>query len=267
MPGLQQPLAVTYRPPGKLRPHPRNARTHSRKQVGEIAAAIEAFGFLVPILIDDEDHVLAGHGRLLAAKQLGLDRVPTILAGGLSDAQAGAYMLADNKLTEKAGWDREILAAELGDLIELLPLDGLEIGITGFEPPEIDLILADHAGPKRDPADRPFLVPDSPTTRRSDLWLLGGHRVLCGDARAREDVARLMQGDRARTTFTDPPYNVRIAGHVHHRRGSRHRPRRRGEPPAQRPSRCHRRSARHERSPQPPPHQLAAEHQQTDEEP
>ena len=215
----QKSLAITYRPLGDLRPHPRNARTHSPKQVREIAASMQAFGFLTPILTDGESRILAGHGRLAAAKLLGQNLVPTICVASLSDAQARAYMLADNKLTEKAGWDRDILAAEFGELIELLPLDGLEIGITGFEPPEIDLVITDHADPKRDPAERPFLVPDTATSRRGDVWLLGDHRLACGDARSVEDVDRLMAGELARTTFTDPPYNVRIAGHVHGRRG------------------------------------------------
>lgn len=216
---MHDSLTVTYRRPSDLRPHPRNARIHNRKQRRQIEASISRFGFVNPILIDGMDQVLAGHGRLLAAQQLGLEAVPTIRIEGLSAAQARAYMLADNKLTENAGWDREILAVELDELVELLPLDGLDIGITGFEPPEIDLILADHTETRPAPADRPFLVPDIATARRGELWLLGGHRVLCGDARSIEDVQRLMDGERARTTFTDPPYNVRIAGHVQGRHG------------------------------------------------
>ncbi len=215
----QEPLAVTYRALGDLKPHPRNARTHSPRQIREIAASIRAFGFLIPILTDANGQILAGHGRLLAAQHLGLKRVPTISIEGLSEAQARAYMLADNKLTEKAGWDREVLAVEFGELIEILPVDGLDLSITGFEAPEIDLILHDSADQKPDPADRPMLAPDVPTTRRGDCWILGEHRLLCGDARMVEDISRLMKGERARSTFTDPPYNVRIAGHVQGRRG------------------------------------------------
>lgn len=155
-------LAVIYRRPSDLRPHPRNARLHNRTQRRQIEASISRFGFVNPILIDGMDQVLAGHGRLLAAQHLGLDAVPTIRIEGLSAAQARAYMLADNKLTENAGWDREILAVELDELMELLPLDGLDIGITGFEPPEIDLILADHTETRPAPRIGPSWCPTLP---------------------------------------------------------------------------------------------------------
>ena len=132
-------------PIGVLRPNPRNARTHSRKQIKQIAASIKKFGFLNSVLVDDADMVLAGHGRLEAAKLENLTHVPVIRFDHLTEAQKRAYVIADNKLAEQAGWDREILAIELGELIDLMPAEGFNVSLTGFEAPEIDLLLADMA--------------------------------------------------------------------------------------------------------------------------
>ncbi len=130
---------------GVLRPNPRNARTHSRKQIKLIAASIKEFGFLNPVIVDDANMILAGHGRLEAAKLEGLTHAPIVRFGHLTAAQKRAYVIADNKLAEQAGWDREILAIELGELIDLLPAEGFDVSLTGFEAPEIDLLLADMA--------------------------------------------------------------------------------------------------------------------------
>jgi len=212
-------IRVTYRPIASLISNPRNARTHSARQVRQIADSIRAFGFLNPILIDDAGIVVAGHGRLAAAKLLGMERVPTVAASGLSEAERRAYALADNRLAEKSGWDRERLAAELGELAILLPPLELDLTATGFEPADIDVVLADRGTPRPDPIDAVPAVPRVATARRGDLWQLGDHRLLCGDARSETDFDRLMGGARARLTFTDPPYNVPIAGHVKGRQG------------------------------------------------
>jgi DNA modification methylase len=196
-----------------LKPNPRNARTHSKKQIHQIADSITAFGFLVPILIDESCVVIAGHGRHAAAKLLGLKKVPVIEVQGLSDAKRRALALADNKIAENAGWDRELLAAELSELAEILVEDGLDISLTGFAPVEIDQLTTDFEKDARDPADT---VDGSWSTAAlvsepGDLWELGNHRILCGDARDKSELARLMGSGRAAMAFLDPPYNVRIS--------------------------------------------------------
>jgi ParB-like chromosome segregation protein Spo0J len=162
-----------------------------------------------PIIID-ESRLSAGHGRWLAAKGLGLTHVPAITVAGLSDTQRRAYLLADNKLTENAGWDRAALAIELNELAPLLAEEGLCIELTGFVPAEIDALMGDLVDPEQDPADEvPELAP-KPVSRTGDLWLLDGIG-LCGDAR---EVLRALLEDERDAVFTDPPYNVRIGGNV-----------------------------------------------------
>jgi DNA modification methylase len=198
----------------ELRPHPSNARTHSRKQTKQIAKSIEQFGFCNPVLIDDAKQIIAGHGRVEAAKLLGLEAVPTCRLSHLSEAEKRAYVLADNKLAEKAGWDKELLAIELQGLIEL----DVDIELTGFEMAEIDLILEEAreangtASGREDELPQPS--PGSAVTQTGDLWLLGSHRLLCGDARDKAAYDHLMEGAKAEFVFTDPPYNVAIDGHV-----------------------------------------------------
>jgi len=216
-------LTIAYRTTDSLRPNLRNARTHSKKQQRQIADSIRSFGFLNPILLDDSDMVLAGHGRLAAAKLLGLAEVPTLQASGLTETQRRAYVLADNKLAEKAGWDRDLLATELGDLAILLPEINCDLTLTGFDAGEIDLIFADRDRPKTDPGDEVPAAANDAISRRGDLWCLGPHRLLCGDTMSTDDLDRLMAGRTARMAFTDPPYNVPIAGHVQGRGQTRHR--------------------------------------------
>ena len=200
---------VVMRSLDDLKPNPKNARTHSKRQIKQIAESISAFGFLNPILIDEAGTVLAGHGRLAAARLLGLENVPTLRADGLSVAQKRAYVLADNKLAEKGGWDREILALELGELVEVLPTEGLDLSVTGFEAPEIDTVLGDFSEARPSPEDAlPALGP--PVAREGEVWVLGKHRVLCGDARSNADMDRLLCDQRAAAVFTDPPYNVAV---------------------------------------------------------
>ena len=204
------PSSICYRPVASLVPDRRNARTHPKRQVEQIAASIREFGFANPILIDAEDTIIAGHGRLLAAKALGMTEVPTIVLPHLSEAQKRALRIADNRIALGAGWDLDLLKLELGELA-VLDVD-LDLALTGFSSGEIDVILKGPADPEDEviPA-----VPATPRTRPGDIWILGEHRVGCGDGR---DLAFLQAvvGDGAvvDAAFLDPPYNVRINGHA-----------------------------------------------------
>jgi DNA modification methylase len=191
-----------------LRAAPRNARTHSKKQLRQISASITAFGFTNPVLVDASGEVIAGHGRLAAARMLGLTDVPTLCLDWLSDEQKRAYVIADNRLAEKAGWDRDLLAIELGELVSL----DFDVTLTGFEMREIELII-DAGGPNpEDVTEEQAEGP--PVCQPGDLWQLGHHRLLCGDALDAQCYRRLMERDKARLIVTDPPYNVKISGHV-----------------------------------------------------
>lgn len=211
-----RPLSVVYRTPESLVPDPRNARTHPKRQIDQIVASIRAFGFTNPVLVDPELKLIAGHGRLLAAKAMGLAEVPTITLAGLTDAQVRALRIADNKIALNAGWDVDLLASELS---ELATLDvSLDLTLTGFSTGEIDVLLDNGTDPADD--DIPAL-PATPRTKPGDIWELGPHRVGCGDGR---DLAFLRDvvGDRpVDAAFLDPPYNVRINGHANAR--GRHR--------------------------------------------
>jgi len=185
-----------------LVPFARNARTHSDTQLAKIAGSIREFGFNNPVLVDAKSGIIAGHGRVLAARKLGLERVPVISLSHLSEAQKRAYILADNRLAEQAGWDRELLGLELADLSEL----GIDLGDIGFEGAELDALLAhDAADPKEEATPE---VPDAPVSRPGDLWQLGAHRLLCGDATDEAAVALLLNGVTPHLMVTDPPYGV-----------------------------------------------------------
>ena len=206
-------LAIKYHPLSDLKPHRRNPRTHSKHQIGQLAASIREFGFTNPILADAENRVIAGHGRLLAAEQLGLTEVPICRLEHLSEAQLRAYIIADNKLAENAGWDEELLSLELKYITEL-DLD-FDLEITGFETAEIDILFDAMTEPADSDDDIPLLNPNQPTVSRSgDLWLLGRHRLLCADATKKESFSKLMGDDKAQIVFIDPPYNLPIEGHV-----------------------------------------------------
>jgi DNA modification methylase len=203
-------LTVVYRPAASLVPDPRNARTHSKRQIAQLVASIDEFGFTNPILADPDGKVIAGHGRLLAAKQKGLADVPVIELAGLTDLQIRALRIADNKIALNAGWDVEILKLELADLS--LPQFDIDLSLTGFSSGEIDVIL----NTKVDPDDELIpAVPAEPRTRPGDIWQLGEHRIGCGDGR---DVAFLQaiiaDGASIDAAFLDPPYNVKINGHA-----------------------------------------------------
>jgi DNA modification methylase len=202
------------RSPSDLRPYSRNARTHSRKQVRQIADSIERFGFTNPVLVSDDGEIIAGHGRVEAAKLLGLRTVPTLQLSHLSAEERRAYVLADNKLALNAGWDQDILAIELQALIDL----DFDVSLTGFSLAEVDFTL--DAARERDPEAPPGVEDEIPAmaaeavTRMGDVWVMGRHRLICGDARQPADYARLLGEEKVDLVFTDPPYNVPIDGHV-----------------------------------------------------
>jgi len=194
--------SVAQRAVSELIPYANNARTHSDAQVAQIAGSIREFGFNNPVLVDGGNGIIAGHGRVLAAAKLGLHTVPVIELTHLSDAQKRAYILADNRLAENAGWDRELLALELGDLADL----GMDLGEIGFDGAELDALLGHGASdPREEETPEP---PADPVSRSGDLWLLGSHRLLCGDATDGAAVARLLDGVRPHLMVTDPPYGV-----------------------------------------------------------
>jgi DNA modification methylase len=206
-------LRLEIRPIAQLKPNPLNARTHPKKQIKQIASSIKQFGFTSPVLIAD-DTILAGHGRIEAAKRLRLKSVPVVDLSDLSSEERRAYMLADNKLALNAGWDGETLAAELQALLDA----NFDMESIGFGLAEIDSALdkAFDANPKeaREPEDRVPAMKGAPVTRTGDLWYLGRHRLLCGDARLPAHFVAVMGNEQADIVFTDPPYNVRIDGHV-----------------------------------------------------
>jgi len=214
-------LSIIYRKISELKPYPRNARTHSRKQVNQIAASITGFGFTNPVLVDESGQIIAGHGRVQAAKLLGFAEVPTVQIAHLSATQKRAYILADNRLAEKAGWDKEILAVELQGLLA----DGFEVVLTGFEAPEIDVILDAAADSKSDRHGDDNVPAAGPAvTQAGDLWLLGPHRIFCGNALEGGSYNKLLDGSKASLIFTDPPYNVTIDGNVGGKGQIHHRP-------------------------------------------
>jgi len=206
---------IEYVTPDSLKPYPGNARTHSKRQIGQIARSIERFGFNNPVLIDPTDTVIAGHGRLEAAKLLKLANVPVIRLAHLSDVERRAYIIADNKLAQNASWNADLLASEVQYLLDA----EFEIELTGFHMAEVDLILdeADERnGDQPEPEDQ---VPALDRTgrvisRAGDRWILGDHVVVCGDARDQAPYAALLAGETVDLVFTDPPYNVPIDGHV-----------------------------------------------------
>ena len=209
-------LHVETVPVSALRPYSRNARTHSEKQILQIARSIETFGWTNPILADAEGGVIAGHGRLEAAKHLGVTTVPVIRIEHMSEAQKRAYIIADNKLAENAGWDDDLLSIELQGLYEM-ELD-FDLEVIGFETPEIDFMLqsgSDAPGETSKSDVVPVIDDKRPAvTRTGDIWRLGEHRLICGDSLKRETYEALLAGERADLIFTDPPYNVPIDGHV-----------------------------------------------------
>ena len=212
---LVEHLDIVARAVENLRPYERNPRKHPPKQIEKLAASIREFGFLIPVVIETDGRIIAGHARVEAAKRLGLAQVPTIEIRHLSASQVQAFRIADNRLAELATWDEQALAIELKALGELDLNFAIEI--TGFELAEIDLLIerAERGGDPDEADEIPELDEATPPVSAvGDLWLLAGHRLLCADALKPESYARLLAGERAQMVFIDPPYNVRINGHV-----------------------------------------------------
>ncbi|PKB13521.1 DNA methylase [Novosphingobium kunmingense] len=202
---------LEHRAVSALRAHPNNPRTHSARQLKQIEASISRFGFLNPVLIDSENRIIAGHGRVSAARSLGLESVPVLSISGMSEAERRAYIIADNRLAELAGWDDDLLRVELGGILELEP--DFDLDLTGFAGAELEALL-NAADDSRGEPEAPEVDRTNVVTRTGDLWVLGKHRLLCGDARDPAVLERLMDGELAQMVITDPPYNVPVDGHV-----------------------------------------------------
>lgn len=195
----------------QLKPSPRNARVHRKKQIRQIQQSFLRFGFRNPIQIDENSVIVAGHGRYQAALGLGLSEVPVIVMAGLSESDKIAYAIADNKIAANAGWDRSVLASQLGELVALPPEYNLSLEITGFEPAEFDALSIDLVDPECLSPDELPVIESLPVSRRADRWRLGDHRLYCGDALLSADFQALMQRETAAMILADPPYNVRIS--------------------------------------------------------
>jgi DNA methylase/ParB-like nuclease domain len=212
-------LAIAWRPLGELIPYARNPRTHSDAQVLQIAASIREFGWTNPVLVDGENGIIAGHGRVMAARKLGLHQVPVIELAHMSEAQKRAYAMADNALALNAGWDQELLRLELADLSEL----GFDLGLVGFGEGELERLLAGTKEGLTEDDEAPAL-PEQAVSRPGDLWVLGEHRLLCGDATVMADVERVLGGQLADMTFCDPPYGVNLGNSPKDKLRGKHRP-------------------------------------------
>jgi len=216
------PLHLEYRSVAVLRPYGNNARTHDETQVGQIAESIRAFGFANPILVDEADTIIAGHGRLLAAKRLDMAEVPVIVLRGLTEAQRRALTLADNKIALNAGWDADLLAFELKALQDL----GADLSMIGFDGAELAEIFARSSAEGLTGEDEVPPLPQSPVSRLGDTWVLGRHRVRCGDSTSQSDVNALLGGSTPMLMVTDPPYGVEYDPAWRHRLGVNHSKRR-----------------------------------------
>jgi DNA modification methylase len=191
----------------KLIPYAKNSRTHSPEQVGQIAASIKEFGFRNPILVDGVG-IIAGHGRLMAAQKLGLDKVPTIDCSDMTESQKKAYIIADNKLAMNAGWDTAMLSIEMKDLED----EGFDLALLGFDDKELNALLEPEVSEGLTDEDAVPDVPEEPKTKLGDIYILGNHRLMCGDSTSIDAVDRLMDGNAVDLIFTDPPYNVGFNG-------------------------------------------------------
>jgi len=219
--GSQTIVQIENRPIEALIPYARNSRTHSDAQVAQIAASIREFGWTNPVLVDGSNGIIAGHGRVLAARKLGFDQVPVIELAHLTESQKRAYVLADNKLAENAGWDDELLRIEL----EALQAAGFDLSLTGFADDELAALMAELAGNEGLTDDDAVPeVTDDPVSQPGDVWLLGEHRLLCGDATDPVALETLMGSDLADMAFTDPPYNVNYANNAKDKQRGTHRP-------------------------------------------
>lgn len=200
-------MEIIYKKVNGLIPYINNSRTHSEEQVNQICASINEFGFTNPLLIDEKDNIIAGHGRLLASKKLGMEEVPCIVLEGLTEAQKKAYIIADNKMALNAGWDEELLKIEIENLKEL----DFDLNFTGFNVDELDDILSIE-DEKEIVEDEVPEIPEEPKAKLGDIYQLGNHRLMCGDSTSIDDVEKLMNGNKADMVFTDPPYGVSATG-------------------------------------------------------
>jgi len=205
---MTQNRKLEWRSVSKLIPYARNSRTHSDEQIAQIAASIKEFGWTNPILIDGDNGIIAGHGRLSAARKLGHEEVPVIELKDLTETQRKAYIIADNRLALNAGWDNEMLTIELNDLLA----DGFALELLGFDPKEIDALLEPEVVEGLTDEDAVPDVPDEPITKVGDIYQLGNHRLICGDSSSQNDVDKVLDGDRPDMIFTDPPYNIDYQG-------------------------------------------------------
>jgi DNA modification methylase len=210
LPGVRWPAdCVARRPINDLIPYARNARTHSEAQIAQIAASMLEWGWTNPVLIGQDGQILAGHGRVLAARKLGYEECPVMIAEGWTETQKRAYILADNRIAENAGWDEELLALELAELSE----SGYDLALTGFDADDLADLLTDEETTVegRSEEDAAPEVGATPVSRPGDVWLCGTHRVLCGDATSPASYEALLVGERVRMCWTDPPYGVNYA--------------------------------------------------------
>lgn len=203
-------MEIIQRKVNELIPYINNSRTHSEEQVNQIVASINEFGFTNPLLIDEKDNIIAGHGRLLASKKLKMEEVPCIVLSGLTEAQKKAYIIADNKMALNAGWDEELLKIELENLKEL----DFDLELTGFDVDELDDIFQTEEEQEVIEDDFDIEPPEEPKSKLGDIYQLGNHRLMCGDSTSEEDVAKLMNGVKADMVFTDPPYNANYSSRV-----------------------------------------------------
>ena len=201
-------MQIQPRPIEGLIPYARNSRTHSDEQVAQIAASICEFGWTNPVLLDGANGIIAGHGRVLAARKLGMAEVPCIELAHLSEAQKKAYIIADNKLALNAGWDNELLALEFGELQEL----GFDLDLTGFDADELESLMPVEVPEGLTDEDAAPELPAEPVTKLGDVWVLGKHRVMCGDSTSIDAFGALMGGQSADMVFTDPPYGMSYGG-------------------------------------------------------
>lgn len=214
----QNKFDISYKNITELKPYKNNSRTHTAKQVHQIAKSLKQFSFVNPILVDESNTIIAGYGRYLAAKELKMETVPTICISHLTKDEIRAYVIADNKLAQNAGWDKDILKIEL-DYLMNSELD-FDVTITGFEIPEIDLIInhegIEEARSKKEPDEEFFetMVDIPERVKKGDIWKLGEHKIYCGDALEKESYEKLLDKELAGIVFTDPPYNVKIVGNV-----------------------------------------------------
>lgn len=207
---MEMKLKIEYRKVSNLLPYARNARTHSDTQVSQLAASIKEFGFNNPVAVDGEGMILCGHGRVMAAQKLGMTEVPTVCLSHLSDTQKKAYILADNKLALNAGWDNDMLKVELEDL----KFSNFDLDLVGFSTEELDEIMNQDEEPEVEDDDYTVAVPQEPKAKLGDIYILGKHRLMCGDSTSIQDVEKLMGGGeyQADLLLTDPPYNVDYEG-------------------------------------------------------